>query len=147
MIETIRLSERAKQQLITLKRYTRIQHWNVLCRWAFCLSMKESSAPPEEEIPADGAVEMTWRTFGGSNEWLYWTMLVVRARSDGIEPSEAALAKYFRLHLHRGISYLASAQLRSIRDLLQLTGQVAEEFRELETSGSTPRDELSVGAQ
>lgn len=120
MIESIRLSERARQQLITLKRHTKIQNWNVLCRWAFCLSLREMSVPPQEEIPADSSVEMTWRTFAGQYESLYWSMLVVRARHDGIDPDEAALARYFRLHLHRGISYLSSAQLRSVRDLLKL---------------------------
>jgi DNA sulfur modification protein DndE len=120
MIETIRLSERAKQQLITLKRYTKIQNWNVLCRWAFCLSLRESSVPPEEDIPTDSSVEMTWRTFAGVHERLYWAMLVARARKDGIEPSKAGLTRYFRLHLHRGISYLSSAQIRSVRDLIKL---------------------------
>ena len=41
MIETVRISEKGKTQLITLKRRTGIQNWNVLCRWAFCISLKE----------------------------------------------------------------------------------------------------------
>jgi DNA sulfur modification protein DndE len=120
MIETIRLSERARQQLITLKRHTRIQNWNVLCRWAFCVSLRESSVPPDEDIPADSSVEMSWRTFGGSNDDIYWVLLVVRARRDGVEPTPTALNKYFRIHLHRGISYLASGQIRSVSDLLRV---------------------------
>lgn len=72
MIDTIRLSERARQQLITLKRYTSIQNWNILCRWAFCLSLREPSVPPDEEIPVDSSVEMSWRTFAGANEQVYW---------------------------------------------------------------------------
>lgn len=120
MIETIRLSERARHQLIALKRHTKIQNWNVLCRWALCLSLREPSVPPDEDIPSDSSVEMSWRTFAGSCAGLYWAMLLVRARKDGVEPTDAAISRYFRLHLHRGISYLASAQLRSIRDLVQL---------------------------
>jgi len=53
MIETIRISEKGKQQLTRLKRKTGIENWNTLCRWAFCLSLSESSIPPEEEIPSD----------------------------------------------------------------------------------------------
>ncbi|HVZ16271.1 MAG TPA: DNA sulfur modification protein DndE [Terriglobales bacterium] len=120
MIETIRLSERARQQLIGIKRHTKIANWNVLCRWAFCLSLKEESAPPDEDIPTDSSVEMSWRTFAGAHEGLYWAMLLVRARRDGVEATDAAVARYFRLHLHRGISYLAAAQLRSVRDLIRL---------------------------
>lgn len=45
MIETVRVSEKAKVQLITLKRRTGIQNWNVLCRWALCSSLAESLNP------------------------------------------------------------------------------------------------------
>ena len=37
-IDHIRLSQQAKDQLIKLKRVTGIEHWNVLCRWALCVS-------------------------------------------------------------------------------------------------------------
>ena len=59
MIETVRISEKGKIQLITLKRRTGIQNWNVLCRWAFCLSLKEQKEPAAEDIPADSSIEMT----------------------------------------------------------------------------------------
>jgi DNA sulfur modification protein DndE len=38
MIENVRISEKAKNQLITLKRRTGIQNWNTLCRWGPCAS-------------------------------------------------------------------------------------------------------------
>ena len=49
----------ARQQLIRLKTRTGIPHWNVLCRWAFCLSLWQASPPAPLEIPADSNVEMT----------------------------------------------------------------------------------------
>jgi DNA sulfur modification protein DndE len=108
-VENIRLSERARTQLITVKRRTGIRHWNVLCRWALCLSLAQKTVPPDENIPADSSVEMTWKTFSGGDEDLYWGLLMVRAEKDGITMNKNALAHYFRLHLHRGISYLAGA--------------------------------------
>ena len=121
MIETVRLSEKGRNQLTNLKRKTGIQNWNVLCRWAFCLSLAEKSVPPEETIPSDSSVEMTWKTFTGGREEIYWGLLLVRARRDGIPMEREALGKYFRLHLHRGISYLnGSASLRKIDDLARL---------------------------
>lgn len=121
MIETVRLSEKGRIQLTNLKRKTGIQNWNVLCRWAFCLSLAEKSVPPEETIPSDSSVEMTWKTFTGGREEIYWGLLLVRARRDGIPMEREALGKYFRLHLHRGISYLnGSASLRKIDDLARL---------------------------
>ena len=121
MIETVRVSEKAKIQLSNLKRRTGIQNWNVLCRWGFCLSLAENTIPPDESIPLDSSVEMTWRTFTGGREELYWGLLVLRAERDGVELERDALAKYFRLHLHRGISYLnGRASVRRIDDLARL---------------------------
>lgn len=119
-IENIRLSERGRNQLITLKRRTGIQHWNVLCRWAFCLSIGQPTKPPDENIPADSSVEMTWKTFSGGDDDLYWGLLLVRAEQDGIAMEKQALGHYFRLHLHRGISYLAGSNgPQSIEGLVQ----------------------------
>jgi len=120
-IESIRLSEKAKLQLITMKRRTGITNWNVICRWAFCLSMQEKSVPPDEVIPSDSSIEMSWRTFAGQADQVYLGMLLVRAERDGIPQEKAALAHYFRLHLHRGISYLTGVHgAEDLQGLLSL---------------------------
>jgi DNA sulfur modification protein DndE len=54
-----RLSAQAKDQLIRLKTRTGIAQWNILCRWAFCLSLRQPSVPTPLEIPADSNVEMS----------------------------------------------------------------------------------------
>lgn len=107
-IEHIRLSKQAREQLIRLKRYTGIEHWNVLCRWAFCRSLAEPSVPPPARIPADSNVEMSWRVFGGRHHELYMALLKERCLRDGLEIEDDVLAGQFRLHLHRGIAYLAN---------------------------------------
>lgn len=116
-IETIHLSDKAKNQLLTLKRKTGIQHWNVLCRWAFCSSLAEKSVPPDEDIPSDSSVEMTWRTFGGNLSDVYLALLRERAARDNFTLNAENELYYFRLHLHRGISYLASSPTDSITHL------------------------------
>jgi len=121
MIENVRISEKARNQLITVKKRTGIQNWNVLCRWALCLSLKESAPPPDENIITDSTVEMSWRTFTGGDENLYMSLLITRARSDGIEIDKLSINNYFKLHLHRGISYLNGGSGNSINSLLQLT--------------------------
>jgi len=114
-LDQIRLSEKAKDQLVKLKRYTGIKNWNVLCRWAFCVSLAEPTKPAPSEIPADSNVEMTWRVFGGAHEELYLALLKQRCQSDGLPLTPTALSRQFRLHLHRGIGYLsADRELRSI---------------------------------
>jgi DNA sulfur modification protein DndE len=120
-IEHIRLSQAARDQLITLKRRTNITQWNVLCRWALLRSLAEPTVPPNAKIPADSNVEMNWRTFAGQHGDVIWALLRVRCQRDGFSLDEDSVAQQFRLHLHRGIGYLAGdRQLRTIVDLINL---------------------------
>ena len=121
MIETVRVSEKGKIQLITLKRRTGIQNWNNLCRWALCISLGEKSEPPNEDIPSDSSIEMTWKTFTGGEEELYLALIQIRASNAGIKIEKEKINKYFRLHLHRGISYIVSnPKMNKIEDLIRL---------------------------
>lgn len=108
MIEHIRLSEKAKQQLIVIKRKTGIENWNVLCRWALCLSLAEKSIPPKEDIALDSSVEMTWRVFSGEQSETLASIIKQRIQHDGITLTSETMQEYFKLHLHRGISFLSS---------------------------------------
>ena len=124
-IEHIHLSQQAKDQLSRLKRTTRIGSWNVLCRWALCVSLAEPSVPPRKRIPADSNVEMTWRVFGGGMGEVYLALVRERCAGDGLGTDERTVAEQFRLHLHRGIAYLsANRELRGIEDLVELARAV-----------------------
>jgi DNA sulfur modification protein DndE len=122
-IERIQLSKAAKDKLVKLKRRrpgTGIKNWNVLCRWAFCTSLAEETVPSSARIPADSNVEMSWRTFGGTHHALYLALLQERCERDGLGTSDEVLASQFRLHLHRGIDYLAADKsIKSVTDLLR----------------------------
>ena len=125
-IKQFRLSSQAKDQLIRLKTKTGIEHWNILCRWALCLSLREPTPPAPIDVPADSNVEMTWHVFGGEYHELYLALLKERCERDGLGASREAVARQFRLHLHRGISYLATPnQIRSIGDLVSLATTAA----------------------
>jgi DNA sulfur modification protein DndE len=90
-LEHIRVSEKAKDQLARIKRSTGIQHWNVLCRWAFCISIADPSVPTNTKIPGDSSVEMTWKVFGGAYEELYLALLKERCRRySAISPTPAS---------------------------------------------------------
>ena len=118
-IKQIRLSDQAKDQLIRLKTKTGIQQWNILCRWAFCLSLHEPTPPTPIDIPADSNVEMTWHVFGGEQHELYLALLKQRCLRDRLDISPETLNRQFRLHLHRGIGYLAVPnKIRGINDFV-----------------------------
>ena len=125
-LDHIKLSQTAKDQLIKLKRVTGLEHWNVLCRWALCISLAEHSIPPDTKIPADSNVEMSWKVFGGRYADLYLALVKERCLRDGLRTDPDTLAQQFRLHLHRGIAYLAgNKKLRKIDDLIGLSLEAA----------------------
>jgi len=120
-IEHIRLSQQGKEQLIKLKRVTGIEHWNVLCRWALCVSFSETSVPPVTKVPADSNVEMSWKVFGGRYADVYLALLKERCVRDGFGTDADTLSQQLRLHMHRGISYLAANKaLKKIDNLIAL---------------------------
>jgi DNA sulfur modification protein DndE len=120
-IKQIRLSAQAREQLIRLKTRTGITQWNILCCWAFCLSLQQTSPPTPIEIDTNSNVEMDWQTFGGEAQELYMALLKERCVLDGMGTSDDVLARQFRLHLHRGIGYLATPHaINSISDLAKL---------------------------
>ena len=119
MIETVKISDKARQQLINIKKRTGIQNWNVICRWAFTASLAENSKVLDENIIANSAVEMTWKTFTGGHEKLYTALLLTKAKQDNWPTDQEAIQTYFKLHLHRGISYLNGKSAETISNLLK----------------------------
>jgi DNA sulfur modification protein DndE len=118
MIESIRLGSRAKNQLISLKRKTGIANWNVLCRWAFVLSIREPSRPRQLSESLDGGVEMTWRTFGGDYADIYEALLKARCLVDEHELTPSEMSQQLRQHIYRGIGYMATSnRISSVADL------------------------------
>jgi DNA sulfur modification protein DndE len=64
---------------------------------------------------------MTWKTFTGGEEEIYLALIQLRASKAGIPLNKEQVNKYFRLHLHRGISYLVgNPKMNKIEDLIRL---------------------------
>jgi DNA sulfur modification protein DndE len=117
---SIRFSQTARDQLARLKRHTGIEHMNVLARWALCTSLSESTSPPPIKIPADSNLEMSWDVFGGRDGEILFGLVKQRCVEEGLSLDEEAVAQQLRLHVHRGLAYLAGdRRLRSITDLVK----------------------------
>ena len=120
-IKQVRISKAAKEQLIKLKRITKIENWNILCRWAFCRSLAEPTIPSVIPIKTGDGVEMTWDVFGGEIADMLLISLKQRCHQDGLGTDNDTLKEQFILHLHRGIGYLAGdSSLENIEDLVSL---------------------------
>lgn len=122
IIKQIRLSNAAKDKLSRLKGKTGIQNWNVLCRWAFCYSLKEGTIPTDIVIESDSNVEMSWITFAGEYYEIYEALIKQWCIDNDLGTDNDTLAKYFKLRLERGIGYLSGTNLiKNIQDLLDLS--------------------------
>ena len=117
-IKNIKLSSVSKDQLLKLKRFTKIENWNVLCRWGFAVSLAEKTIPSPIQVHSDSNVEMDWETFGGEFSDIYFLALKQRMKEDGLPLDNDSVVQQFKLHLYRGISYLASEKLKDISDLV-----------------------------
>lgn len=120
-LERVRISKTAEDQLVKLKRSTKIKQWNILCRWAFCRSLAEPSIPSPVPIKTDSKVEIAWNVFGGEIADMLLIALKQRCYQDGLGTQQDTLKEQFNLHLHRGIGYLAGDNnISQIEDLVAL---------------------------
>ena len=111
IVKHFKLSQPEKDRLIRIKAKTGLQNWNVLCRWALCWSLAEPSIP---------GVEMDWSTFAGEYSEIYEAIIRQRCVNDSLGDDEKTLAKYFRLHLNRGINHYSTRDvLKNCSDLLK----------------------------
>lgn len=128
-VDVVRVNVQGKEQLTRLKKYTGIENWNILCRWALCTSLAEPGKPPPINKSGTDGVEMAWRVFGGMYHEIYLALVRERCKIDGLDTDDGTTAEQIRLHLHRGLGYLvANTKLRkpfengrrSTRGLLEL---------------------------
>lgn len=121
IIRQIRLSNRAKERLSRLKGKTGIKNWNVLCRWAYCYSLKENTIPTPENINSESNIEMSWYTFAGEYSDLYEALIIAWCKNMDIPTDNETMARYIKMHIERGISYLSGTNfIKDLDSLLRL---------------------------
>jgi len=108
LIERVRLTAAAKQQLSTLKRRTGIEHYNEIGRHALCISLANKTSVPREALSYGGGLEIDWKTFAGDADATLTNLLMIRALADEGTAEPSAVRMVLHAHLHRGLSYLAS---------------------------------------
>ena len=121
-IETVKTTQNAKNILGRIKSNTGIQNWNTICRWAFCLSLKQETAPRVVDEKLDG-VEMTYETFAGKHSNIYLALLMNSLKKHKLEIHQLNLNKHLRAHINRGISILYNLKMKNISDMLILTSK------------------------
>lgn len=120
-LDALRLDSSAKNALAVLKRKTGIETWNVLCRWALCISLAEEQTPRENSVGEKKEIEIAWDVFAGKAASVYRGLLVERCQIEGMEVTQKNLNFILSQHVHRGIGYLAANKdLKNIGSLIRL---------------------------
>jgi DNA sulfur modification protein DndE len=127
MIDSIRISEKGKRHLSTLKRHTGIENWNVLCRWGFCLSLTDFAPLVSEEKAKKSNVEMTWQTFAGRFESSYVALLAhAKSRPEVIDLDLVSDGDLVTMHIERGlVRLLPSTKVDGISGLIGIASHKA----------------------
>lgn len=119
-IDQLRTSASLKNLLTRIKGITSIQNWNVLCRWGFCFSIKQSTLPRMVDEKLDG-VEIDYDVLVGKNKIIYTQLLINNLRKNNIEINKENLTKFLYAHVNRGINIIYNFKLKGISGLLSLT--------------------------
>ena len=118
-IDILRTSMNVKNSLTRIKSITGIPNWNILCRWAFCLSVKQTSLPREVEEKLDG-IEIDYDTLVGKNKSIYTQLLINNLVSHKEEINKKNLTKYLNAHVNRGVNIIYTNKLKDISGLMAL---------------------------
>ena len=115
-IDQLRTSASIKNLLTRIKGITSIQNWNVLCRWGFCFSIKQSTLPRMVDEKLDG-VEIDYDVLVGKNKTIYTQLLINNLRKNNIETNKENLTKYLYAHVNRGVNIIYNFKMKTIKDL------------------------------
>ena len=119
-IDLLRTSANVRNSLTRIKTITGIPNWNVICRWAFCLSLKQTSLPREVDEKLDG-IEIDYDTLVGKNKSIYTQLLINNLISHKVEIDKKNLTKYLYAHVNRGVNIIYTNKLKDISGLFKLT--------------------------
>ena len=118
-IDILRTSSNVKSSLTRIKTITGISNWNIICRWALCLSLKQTSLPREVEEKLDG-VEIDYDTLVGKNKSIYTQLLINNLVVHNVSVDKKNLTKYLYAHVNRGVNIIYTNKLKDISGLFKL---------------------------
>ncbi|NDB84641.1 MAG: DUF1832 domain-containing protein, partial [Alphaproteobacteria bacterium] len=88
--------------------------WNIIMRWAACLSLREDSLPPpykaknseQDSAETERSVTVEWSIFAGKSSEMLIAAFKLRYTSDCGNDLQMTESEYFHRHLHRGLNIL-----------------------------------------
>jgi DNA sulfur modification protein DndE len=121
-IESLKISDRAFLDITQIKTKTRIDTMNIICRWAFNISLSSDLPPPPLAKEDKINKEIDWKIFAGDYEYLITGLLKNRLNQDKIKITNETMSDHLRLHVQRGLSLIAAQKnIKNIEDFIELS--------------------------
>ena len=121
-IESLKISDRAFLDISQIKSKTRIDTMNIICRWAFNISLSSDLPPPPLAKEDKINKEIDWKIFAGDYEYLITGLLKNRLNQDKIKITNETMSDHLRLHVQRGLSLIAAQKnIKNIEDFIELS--------------------------
>jgi DNA sulfur modification protein DndE len=118
-VDTIHVGAFARERLIQLKRHTKIDNWNILSRWGYCLGLLSQGIPLKMPEGEKSNTEMTWRTFAGEYDELLSSVTRIACLNATGKCTPKMLETFFYSRLDYGILLLGrKRQEQSIDELI-----------------------------
>lgn len=130
LVETVRVSQKSKDQLVRIKRNTGIENWNSLCRCALLHSLSLPEEPDIIKLESISSIEMTWKTFAGDHGKVIEALIAYRYKKS----KTAYISDYFYAHLQRGIEELAKFDSETSLPVESSEIEICSMFRDLTAS-------------
>ena len=118
-LEILKTSTNVRNSLTRVRTITGIPTWNTLCRWAFCLSVKQTSLPREVDEKLDG-IEIDYDTLVGKSKDIYSQLLINNLVKHKVEINKKNLTKYLNAHVNRGVNIIYNYKFKDINGLISL---------------------------
>ena len=116
----IRVAEAADKRLRYLKAKTGLTP-NLLCRFGFCLSIREPGIPNLDDYQESSSREFNRYTLTGPWDSLFIALLKERCHNDGL--SDENLEDQFKAHINRGVLLLGQ-RVKSLEDINRLVQEL-----------------------
>ena len=120
-IEFIKIDENGKNIMVNIKKKTGIDNWNVLCRYALLLSLKNRSLIYQFEKEQASSIIMEWKTFSGKYNSILEAIVKFKFSEEmrnKAEHLQETHEKYVNAHINRGIKIMRKT--RDIKEIIKM---------------------------
>ncbi len=127
--DSVRLTATERDLLLKIKRRTGIDSWNVICRWALTLGLRENNPYIRKTHEKRDAIEIKWETFAGKQSEILLALVLISFNAQKTITQDSLLPDFFYSRLEDGIRAICTSldsNLKNLNSLIRFDQIAAE---------------------